>query len=153
MQERAELAADGSVAHLRGLFGSTSCFPALTHGAILCCPLHGLTVSHQLFSTDKQMIEIIILIIIVPLIRRLAKERNKSVAKWIFAAIGAAMAAEIIVGLILVKLGLMRRILIENNVTSQALYLLLYALLTASAAATGATLVIRQLRKKPITQS
>ena len=40
------------------------------------------------------MIELIILlIIIVPRVRGLAKERNESAMKWSFAAIGAAMGA------------------------------------------------------------
>ncbi len=101
------------------------------------------------------MIELIILlIIIVPRVRGLAKERNESAMKWSFAAIGAAMGAEIIAGIILItlwilvaRMGLMPR---GNGVT--ILYVVLYLLLIA-AAATGATFVIRQLRKKPLTKS
>ena len=97
---------------------------------------------------------IILLIIIVPRVRALAKERNESALKWSFAAIGAAMGAEIVAGVLLVTLWLLmaRMGLIPRGNGVTVLYIFLYLLLI-TAAAMGATLVLRQLRKKPITQS
>jgi peptidoglycan biosynthesis protein MviN/MurJ (putative lipid II flippase) len=101
------------------------------------------------------MIELIILlIIIVPRVRGLARERNESAVKWSFAAIGGAIGAELVAGVILVSLWvfLARRGLIPQGNGIFVFYVILSLLLIASAA-TGATLVIRQLRKKPIIQS
>ncbi len=95
------------------------------------------------------MIELIILlIIIVPRIRALAKERKESALKWGFAAVGADLGAKLIMAVIILKLH--QKSLIPQG--SLFLYIFLY-LLVISVGATGATLVIRQLRKKPITQS
>jgi hypothetical protein len=101
------------------------------------------------------MIELIILlVIIVPRVRGLAKERNESAVKWSFAAIGGAIGAELVAGVILISLWvfLARRGLIPQGNGILIFYVILSLLLIASAA-TGATLVIRQLRKKPIIQS
>ena len=101
------------------------------------------------------MIELIfLLIIIVPRVRSLAKERHESALKWSFAAIGAAMGAEIVAGIILITLWIIiaRMGLIPRGNGVTVLYIVLYLLLIAAAAA-SATLVIRQLRKKPIIKS
>jgi hypothetical protein len=96
------------------------------------------------------MIELFFLLIIIPRrVRVLAKERNESAWKWSLAAIGAWVGAELVVGLILgVLLGLAARVGLLTG-TNAILYFVIYLLLIA-AAATGTTLVIRQLRKKPI---
>lgn len=101
------------------------------------------------------MLEIIILlIIIVPRVRALTKERKESALKWGCAAMGAALGTELIAGIGLVSLWMLmaRNGLIPRGNSVLILYVILYILLIA-AAATGATLVLRQLRKKPIIES
>lgn len=98
------------------------------------------------------MIELIFLLIIIPLrVRALAKERNESALKWSLAAIGAWIGAEFAVGIILVVLWiiLVRTGVAPRGTTLNILYIVNY-LLVIGAAALGATLVVRQLRKKPI---
>ncbi len=100
-------------------------------------------------------IELFFLLIIIPLhVRALAKERNEGALKWSLAAIGAWIGAELGVGavigvlwILIAHLGFAPR----GNVAN--IFYILYYLMMIAAAATGATLVIRQLRKKPITQS
>ncbi len=100
-------------------------------------------------------IELLFILIIIPYrVWRLAKERGESALKWSLAAIGAWIGAELLIGtlvgivwVLLARLGFTPR----GNAVN-VFYVLFYLLLIASAA-TSATLVIRQLRKKPLTQS
>lgn len=101
------------------------------------------------------MIELFFLLIIIPRrVRALAKERNESSLKWSLAAIGAWIGAELVVGFVV---GLLWVLLSQSGFTPRgngvAILSILYYLLMISAAAMGATLVIRQLRKKPIIES
>jgi hypothetical protein len=98
------------------------------------------------------MIELFFLLIIIP--RRvwvLAKARNQSALKWSLAAIGAWIGAEILMGAII---GILTVVLSQlgffpQGNASAVFYIVTYLLILA-AAATGATLIIRQLRKKPL---
>lgn len=101
------------------------------------------------------VIDLLFLLIIIPYcVWMLAKERNESALKWSLAAIGAWIGAELIIGTIvgllknpIARLGFAPRGNIAN------IFSILFYLLVFTAAAASATLVIRQLRKKPITQS
>jgi len=98
------------------------------------------------------MIELFFLLIIIP--RRvwvLAKARNESALKWGLAAIGAWIGAEILVGAIIgiLTVVISRLGFFPQGNASAVFYIVTYLLILA-AAATGATLVIRQLRKKPV---